>query len=88
MYSKMPTKRKISIFFGFGWRSILNDLIKLWNICGAINFEFSMFSAHLKLKSESHCYNKDNDAVLTRTNNAYKKTILMPNVNTLPLSCA
>ena len=22
MYSKMPTKRKISIFFGFGWPSI------------------------------------------------------------------
>ena len=23
MYSKMPTKRKISIFFGFGWPSIV-----------------------------------------------------------------
>ena len=24
MYSKMPTKRKISIFFGFGWPSTVN----------------------------------------------------------------
>ena len=27
MYSKMPTKRKISIFFGFGWPSITDQLI-------------------------------------------------------------
>ena len=25
MYSKMPTKRKISIFFGFGWPSITSN---------------------------------------------------------------
>ena len=26
MYSKMPTKRKISIFFGLGWPSIMSKL--------------------------------------------------------------
>ena len=30
MYSKMPTKRKISIFFGFGWPSITRTTIKAW----------------------------------------------------------
>ena len=30
MYSKMPTKRKISIFFGFGWPSSTRFGTKLY----------------------------------------------------------
>ena len=33
MYSKMPTKRKISIFFGFGWPSIIDALLHLMYVC-------------------------------------------------------
>ena len=30
MYSKMLTKRKISIFFGFGWPSIIHKVMTSW----------------------------------------------------------
>ena len=51
MYSKMPTKRKIGIFFGFGWPSIKKTTSK--TTAGPAKDNYQASTNYLKLHIEA-----------------------------------